>query len=97
MKNPVFQISGIKPFSKNTLRGFFDLELADTGVILRGCTLHERDGKKWLGWLGRPYTKEDGSQSWSNIVDFRDNKTKYLLQDEVLPLVLAAMAEAASC
>jgi hypothetical protein len=79
------------------LRGFFDLEFADTGLILRGCSIHSRDGKSWLGWPARPYTNEDGSQSWANIVDFRDNKDKYLLQDEVLPLVLAAMAEAASC
>jgi hypothetical protein len=56
--------------------------------------LHERDGKRWIGWPAKPYTKKDGSQSWSNIVDFVDNKSKYLLQDEVLPLALAAMAEA---
>jgi hypothetical protein len=62
-------------------------------MILRGCCLHERDGKRWIGWPAKPYER-DAAKSWINIVDFVDNKAKYLMQDEVLPLVLAAMAEA---
>ena len=49
-----------------------------------------------LAWLAaKPYEKQDGTKSWANIVDFVDNNSKYLLHDEVLPLVLAAMAEGA--
>jgi len=87
------KVSNFKAFNKNTLRGFFDLELP-FGMILRDCMLCEKDGKRWIGWPAKPYEKQDGSKSLSNIVDFVDNKSKYLLQDEVLPLVLAAMAEA---
>jgi hypothetical protein len=36
-----------KPFEKNTLRGFFDLELA-SGLILRGCSLHKKTGGSGL-------------------------------------------------
>ena len=88
------RVTNFRAISKNTLQGVFDLELPFAGLILRGCALHERDDKRWLGWPGKPYVKSDGSQSWSAIVDFVDNKSKYLFQDEVLPLVLAAMAEA---
>jgi hypothetical protein len=88
------KIFNFKAIDKNTLKGVFDLELAWGGVVLRGCCLHEKDDKRWVGWPAKPYEKQDGSKSWSNIVDFVDNKSKYLLQDEVLPLVLAAMTEA---
>jgi hypothetical protein len=87
------QVSNFKPFVKNTLRGFFDLELP-FGMILRDCMLCEKDDKRWIGWPAKPFDKKDGTKSWANIVDFVDNKSKYLLQDEVFPLVLAAMAEA---
>jgi hypothetical protein len=88
------KILNFKKLQKNTLQGVFDLELPFSGMILRGCCFHEKEGKRWIGWPAKPYEKQDGKKSWANIVDFVDNKSKYLLQDEVLPLVLAAMAEA---
>ena len=63
------------------------------GMILCGCCFHEKEGKRWIGWPAKPYEKQDGTKSFENIVDFVDNKAKYLLQDDVLPLVLTAMAE----
>ena len=56
------KILDFKPFSKNTLLGFFDLEL-DSGLILSGCALHEKNGKRWIGLPAKPITKPDGSQS----------------------------------
>jgi hypothetical protein len=91
------KIRNFKPLRKNTLQGVFDLELPFAGIILRGCTFHERDGKSWVGWPAQSYVKQDGTKSWTNIVDFVDNNAKYLVQAEVLPRVLAAMAEAALC
>jgi hypothetical protein len=44
--------------------------------------LHERDGKSWIGYPAKPYTTDAGEQSWANIVDFIDNKSKYLFSDE---------------
>jgi hypothetical protein len=75
-----FEVSGFKPFTKNTLCVLFDLEIVDRGMILRGCSLHERGGGHWIGWPARPYTKDD-------------NKAKYFVQYSVLPIVLAAFAE----
>jgi hypothetical protein len=91
---PSIKILNLKPFEKNTLKGFFDLELADSGMILRGCTLHDRDGKRWIGYPGRPCRKDDGAEGWANIIDFVDNKAKYSFAKEALPHVLRAFAEA---
>jgi hypothetical protein len=39
----------------NTLKGFLDLELAGFGMVLKGCTFHEREGKRWIGFPGKLY------------------------------------------
>jgi hypothetical protein len=92
-------IKNFKPFEKNTLRGFFDVELP-SGMILCGCTLHEREGRRWIGLPAKPYTKEDGSQSWVKIVDFVDRDKAKQFQESVLPAVPAVFEqarEAVSC
>jgi hypothetical protein len=58
------RILDFKPFEKNTLRAFFSLELA-SGLILRGCTLHTKNGKFWVGLPAKPYTTDTGAQSWA--------------------------------
>jgi hypothetical protein len=90
-------ISNLKRHDRNTLRAFFDLSLP-TGMILRGCTYHERNGKFWIGWPAKPCVRSDGTPytvdgkpQWSAIVDFVDAPTKWRLQDEVLPLVKEAL------
>jgi hypothetical protein len=80
------KVADAKRFTKNTLRGFFSLEFISTGMVIKDCMLHEKNGKQWIAFPGKPYIK-DGAQSWVNIIDFADSRRKYLFQDEVLPLV----------
>jgi hypothetical protein len=86
-------ILNFKPFEKNTLRGFFDLELP-SGMILAGCALHLKNDQWWVGLPSKPYTAADGTQSWTKIVDFRDAKTRNRFQETVTPLALAAFERA---
>jgi hypothetical protein len=82
-------IRNLKRFEKNTRRGFFDLELA-SGMVLCGCTLHERGDSRWVGLPAKPYTDKDGKQTWSKIVDFIDNDHARRFQDAVRPVVIEA-------
>jgi hypothetical protein len=83
------QILNFRALERNTLRGFFDVELP-SGMVLCGCTLHEREGKRWVGLPAKPYTKDDGSQSWVKIVDFVDRARAKQFQESVLPAAVAA-------
>jgi hypothetical protein len=40
--------------TKSSLRGFAVLELSPSGLVLRDCALHERDGKRWISLPSRP-------------------------------------------
>jgi hypothetical protein len=83
------RVLDFKPFEKNTLRAFFSLELA-SGLILRGCTLHTKNGKYWIGLPAKPYTTDTGAQSWAAIIDFRDKQTAARFQE----MATAAAVEA---
>jgi hypothetical protein len=61
-----------RPYEKNTLRGFVDLELSRVGIVIRDCTWHMKDGKEWIGFPARPYEKDDGTTAWSQVVEFAE-------------------------
>jgi hypothetical protein len=61
-----------------------------SGLILRGCTLHTKNGKFWVGLPAKPYTTDTGAQSWAAVVDFRDKRTAARFQE----MAIAAAVEA---
>ncbi len=82
-----------KKFEKNTLRGFFDLELPSR-MIIRGCTLHQKGDRQWVGMPGKPIKAKDGTDTWANVVDFADKEAKYRFDDLAVAAALAAVGEA---
>jgi hypothetical protein len=45
---------------KNSLQGFVVLTLSPSGLVLRDCALHERDGKRWISLPSRPQLDSEG-------------------------------------
>jgi hypothetical protein len=52
--------SDFRVVAKNTLRGFVTLTLAPSGIVLRECSLHEKDGKRWIGLPSKPQLDPEG-------------------------------------
>lgn len=63
-------IENFKPFEKNTLRGFFSLNVS--GMSIEGFTYHQKGGKRWVGLPAREYTNDDGESGWWPMVNFKD-------------------------
>jgi hypothetical protein len=62
-----------RPFQKNTLKGFADLELTRVGLVLRDCPWHRHaDGAEWIGFPARAYQDKDGNTQWSPLVEFAE-------------------------
>ncbi len=78
---------------KNTLRGFFDLALP-SGMIVKGCTLHVKGARAWVGLPGKPYLAA-GGETWANVIDFRDRASKDRFQKLALEAAAQAFPEAA--
>lgn len=48
-----------RPLERNTLKGFLTLVLP-SGLTLRECSLHEKDGRRWIALPGRPQIDGEG-------------------------------------
>ena len=69
------EILHFRPFVKNSLQGFVTIFLPEVGLEIRGCTLHEASGKRWVGLPAKEYTTEEGKQAYSYIITFPAQKT----------------------
>jgi hypothetical protein len=78
------QIQGFRKYEKNSLKGFVTLQLPTVGLEIRDCTVHEANGKRWVGLPAKPYQDKDGSTKYSYIVSFPDKKIYGAFQDQAL-------------
>lgn len=76
------QTKDFKEYRKNTLRGFFTIEVAQ-GLEISNCTLHEKNGKSWFGFPGVPWTDKDGKTAYKNIILIPDKALLEKVQREV--------------
>jgi len=76
-------ISDWKPFSKNTLKGFFSVTLP-SGLVLHGVMLHEKSETRWISFPAREYLDQAGETQYARIVEFVDRGTANKFRDLVL-------------
>jgi len=62
---------GFKQCQINTLQGFANFYIPATGMEIYGCTLHDKDGRKWLNLPSREYT-QDGEKKYLSVIRFRE-------------------------
>src|ERR1035437_3858056 len=77
-----------KPYERNTLRGFFDLELP-SGLIIHGCTLHVKGDSKWVGLPAQKVVRAGGEVGYVAILEFTSRATA----DKFRGLACAALVE----
>lgn len=76
-------VSDWKPCNRNTLQAFLSLTLP-SGLIIRNCTLHQKNGSRWIGLPGRQYAKDDRSTTYSAIVAFTTKDVQREFQAQAL-------------
>jgi hypothetical protein len=52
-----WEVKNWKPYQKNTLQGFFDLQIGP--LLIKGFTFHQKNGKSWAGFPARPELKDE--------------------------------------
>lgn len=78
------EILEFREIEKNTLRGFLTLRIADIGLEIRDCPVHEKGDKRWVGLPARPFTGKDGTQQWQMILKFDEGEPYWTFQNAVL-------------
>jgi hypothetical protein len=61
-----------KPFDRNTLKGFADLWLRTVCLNIRGCAVHEKNGRRRVQLPAKPRLDKD-----RNLVRDSDGKVQY--------------------
>lgn len=78
----MIEIVNYKERQKNTLQGFVTIRMTNIGLEIRDITVHQQNGKKWLGMPARPYEK-DGKTQYAYIVHFYNEDMKMQFQNAV--------------
>jgi hypothetical protein len=72
--------SNFKPYQKNSLAGFFDMEYE--GLTIKGCSLFKKDDKIWFACPSQKKVDQNGTTTYEPFVevsnDFRKKLELYL-------------------
>jgi hypothetical protein len=80
---------------RHTLKGFFDIELAN-GLMLKDCSYHERDGKRWVLLPSRAQIHPEGRHAtdpatgkklYISVVEIKDRGRRERFQAEAMAAV----------
>jgi hypothetical protein len=84
-------IRDFREVRKNTLLGFFTLVL-DSGLVIKECSLHVKDDRRWFSFPGKPQLDKDGvlirdeggKAVYANVIIIEDRDRREKLQALVL-------------
>jgi DNA-binding cell septation regulator SpoVG len=79
-----FKITNPRLIRKNALIGVFDLEMP-SGLKINGVMLLESNGKRWINFPSKEYTK-NGEKKYSPLIEFVSAEVRDRFQTAVLPL-----------
>jgi hypothetical protein len=97
--------SNWRAFPKNTLIGFVDLTFDDSGLTIKECALHQRDGKEWISFPGKPLLDKDGRAQiiaetkkprYVNIIECADIEKRTAFQRAALEAVHRLLSSVAT-
>jgi hypothetical protein len=61
-----------KAYEKGLLRGFADINVEKWGIILKGCKMFMKDGKRWVTPPSTEFTNEKGEKKYNPSLKFID-------------------------
>jgi len=81
-----YEIKDWKEDKRNTLLGFATVVFVGLNLEIRGCTFHEKGGRRWISLPAKPYTKADGTTGWNYIIAFTDTFAFNRFQEDILKI-----------
>jgi DNA-binding cell septation regulator SpoVG len=79
----------IRKYEKNTLRGFFSLEMEGL-LTIHECSVHVKGDAWWIGMPAKSYQNAQGEQKWQPFVYMdkeRLKKLRDLIKDDLRELL----------
>ena len=77
------RIDSVKVYSKNTLVAFLDFTVIEFGLSIKGATIHEKEGSRWVSLSARNYTDAQGTH-WAPIIEFASKEARSRINAAVI-------------
>ena len=86
-----------RPCVRNTLRGFAYFRIAEIGLAVRDCPVHEKTGKRWVAFPARPRLDKDrnlvrdaqtGKIEYAKIIGFEDRAQADAFRDAAIAALM---------
>jgi hypothetical protein len=84
-----FKVSNPLRVNRGALLGTFDLE-APSGMLFKAVMLFEKNGKRWIGFPSKEWTKQDGTKG-VHVIEFVSRDVSNKFSAAVLPLAEGAL------
>lgn len=68
----MIEIIKFKEVNRNTLKGYVDIFLPNSGLEIYGCTYHVKGNNQWVNMPQKEITLSDGSKKYFSITRFRE-------------------------
>jgi hypothetical protein len=90
-------VESFKPLRSNTLFGFADIIVPELHLRIREATVHESNGKRWIGLPAKPQITREGTVrrgdrgkvAYSPMIEFTDRATREAFSARAIAALLA--------
>jgi hypothetical protein len=91
------QVENFTRRRSNTLIGFVDLLIPELRLRIREATIHEANGRRWVGLPGKPQVDRDGAArrddrgkiAYSPVLQFTDRAVSDAFSERAIAALLA--------
>lgn len=71
-----------KSVVKGSLMGYADFYVPKMGIEIYGCSLHRKDGRRWINLPSKEYKNELGETKYAPVVRFKEKEHLNLFSEE---------------
>ena len=90
------EIESFKPLKSNTLHGFCDIVVPELHLRIHDITIHEKNGKRWIGLPAKPQLTREGVARrderdkilYTPVLEFSDAATRTAFSARVIAALM---------
>lgn len=102
MSKLTVKVESFKPWRSKSLFGFVDIVVPEIHLRIRGATVHESHGKRWIGLPAKPQISREGTArrdergrvAFSAILQFTDRATNDGFSERAIAALLESFPNA---
>ena len=96
------EVENFRPQRANTLFGFATVFIPALHLRITDCTVHEKNGQRWIGLPAKPQITKDGNvrrddrgkTAYSPVIEFTNRATRDAFSERVIAALVLGFPDA---